>query len=45
MLGLTNKNLMDKELNQAIMVRAKLRNKYLKSNSEKDTQRYNKERN
>ena len=32
----------DKELNQAIMVRSKLRNKYLKSKSEIDKQRYNK---
>ena len=36
---------MDKELNQAIMVRSKLRNKYLKSKSEIDKQRYNKQRN
>ena len=36
---------MDKELNQAIMVRAKLRNKYLKSQFEIDKQRYNKQRN
>ena len=36
---------MDKELNQAIMVRSKLRNKYLKSKSEVDKQRYNKQRN
>ena len=36
---------MDKELNQAIMVRSKLRNKYLKSKSETDKQRYNKQRN
>ena len=35
----------DKELNQAIMVRSKLRNKYLKSKSEIDKQRYNKKRN
>ena len=34
---------MDKELNQAIMVRSKLRNKYLKSKSEIDKQRYNKQ--
>ena len=38
-------NFMDKELNQAIMVRSKLRNKYLKSKSETDKQRYNKQRN
>ena len=38
-------NSMDKELNQAIMVRSKLRNKYLKSKSETDKQRYNKQRN
>ena len=38
-------NFMDKELNQAIMVRSKLRNKYLKSKSEVDKQRYNKQRN
>ena len=38
-------NFMDKELNQAIMVRSKLRNKYLKSKSEIDKQRYNKQRN
>ena len=31
-------NFMDKELNQAIMVRSKLRNKYLKSKSEIDKQ-------
>ena len=36
---------MDKELNQAIMVRAQLRNKYLKSQFEIDKQRYNKQRN
>ena len=35
---------MDKELNQAIMVRSKLRNKYLKSKSEKGKQRYSKQR-
>ena len=38
-------NFKDKELNQAIMVRSKLRNKYLKSKSETDKQRYNKQRN
>ena len=38
-------NFMDKELNQAIMVRSKLRNKYVKSKSETDKQRYNKQRN
>ena len=38
-------NFMDKELNQAIMVRSKLRNKYLKSKSETDKQRYKKQRN
>ena len=36
---------MDKELNQAITGRSKLRNKYLKSKSEIDKQRYNKQRN
>ena len=36
---------MDKELNHAIMVRSKIRNKYLKSKSEIDKQRYNKQRN
>ena len=36
---------MDKELNQAIIIRSKLRNKYLKSKSEIDKQRYNKQRN
>ena len=36
---------MDKELNQATMVRSKLRNEYLKSKSEIDKQRYNKQRN
>ena len=36
---------MDKELNQAITVRSKLRNKYLKSKSEIDKRRYNKQRN
>ena len=36
---------MDKELNQAIMVRSKLRNKHLKSKSEIDKQRYYKQRN
>ena len=35
---------MDKELNQAIMVRCKLGNKYLKSVSEIDRQRYDKQR-
>ena len=34
---------MDQELNQARMVRSKLRNKYLKSKSEIDKQRYNKQ--
>ena len=38
-------NFMDKELNQAIMVRSKLRNKYLKSQSEIDIQRHNNQRN
>ena len=38
-------NFMDKELNQAIMVRSKLRNKYPKSKSEIDKRRYNKQRN
>ena len=37
-------NFMVKGLNQAIMVRSKLRNKYLKSKLEKDKQRYSKER-
>ena len=36
---------MDKELNEAIMVRFKLRNKYLKNKSGMDKQRYNKQRN
>ena len=36
---------MDKELNQAIMVRSKLRNKHLKSKSEILKQRYNKQKN
>ena len=36
---------MDKELNQAIMIRSKLRNKYMKSKSEIYKQRYNKQRN
>ena len=36
---------MDKELNQGIMVRSKLRNKYRKSKCEIDKQRYNKQRN
>ena len=38
-------NFIDKELNQAIMVKSKLRNKYLKSTSDIDRQRYNKQRN
>ena len=38
-------NFMDQELNQAIMVRSKLSNKYLESKSETDKQRYNKLRN
>ena len=38
-------NFIDKELNQAIIIRSKLRNKYLKSKSEIDKQRYNKQRN
>ena len=38
-------NFMDKELNQAIIITSKLRNKYLKSKSEIDKQRYNKQRN
>ena len=36
---------MGQELNQAIMVRSKLRNKYLKYESEIDKQRCNKQRN
>ena len=36
---------MDKELNQGIMVRSKLRNKYRKSKFEIDKQRSNKQRN
>ena len=36
---------MDKELNQAIIARSKSRNRYLKSKSETDKQRYNKQRN
>ena len=35
-------NVMDKELNQAIMGRSKLKNKYLKSKPEIDKQRYSK---
>ena len=35
---------MYKELNHAIVVRSKLRNKYLKSKFEIDKQRYNKQR-
>ena len=37
-------NFMDKELNQAIMVRSEFRNKYLQSKPEIDKQRYNKQR-
>ena len=36
---------MDKELNEAIMFRSKLRHKYLKFKSVIDEQRYNKQRN
>ena len=36
---------MDKELNEAIMFRSKLRHKYLKFKSVIDKQRYNKQRN
>ena len=36
---------MDEEPNQGIMVRSKLKNKYLKSKSEIDKQRHNKQRN
>ena len=39
------KDFMDKELIQVVMVRSKLRNKYLKSKSEIDKQRYNKQKN
>ena len=35
---------MNKELKKAIMVRLKLRNKFLKSRSEEDRKAYNKER-
>ena len=38
MLGLNNKILWIKKLNQTIMVTSKLRNKYLKSKSEIDKQ-------
>lgn len=38
-------NVMDKELNQVIKLRSKLRNKYRKAKSEKDKKRYNKQRN
>ena len=37
-------NFMDKELNQAIRIRSKLRNKYLKSKSEINKHRHNKKR-
>ena len=36
---------MNKELKMAIMVRSKLRNKFLKSRSEEDRKAYNKQRN
>ena len=36
---------MDEEPNQGIMVRSKLKNKYLKSKSEIDKQKHNKQRN
>ena len=36
---------MNKELKKAIMVRSKLRNKFLKSRSEEDRKAYNKQRN
>ena len=36
---------MNKELNQAVMVRSKFRNKYLRSKSEINKRRYNKQRN
>ena len=39
------KNFMDKELNQAIMVRSKLRNKFLKLKTEKNSLAYAKKRN
>ena len=39
------KDFMDKELIQVVMVRSKLRNEYLKSKSEIDKQRYNKQKN
>ena len=38
-------NFMHKGLNQAIMVKSRLRNEYLESKSEIDKQRYNKQRN
>ena len=36
---------MYKELNEAIMLRSKIRNKYLKSKSQIDKEKYNKQRN
>ena len=44
-VGANQQSFMDTELNQAILVRSKLRNKYLKSKSETNKQGYNKQRN
>ena len=42
---LTKKNFMDKEINQAVMVRSKLRSKILKLKTEKNRLVYAKQRN
>ena len=41
----SQQSFMDKELNQVIMVRSKLRNEYIKSKSEIDKESHNKQRN
>ena len=44
-IGANQKNFMDKELNEAIMIRSKLRNKLLKLKTEENRLAYAKQRN
>ena len=44
-IGANRKNFMDKELNEAIMIRSKLRNKLLKLKTEENRLAYAKQRN
>ena len=44
-ISANQKNFMDKELNQAIMLRSKLRNKFLKLETEENRLAYAKQRN